>query len=138
MHGTSKSDQQFDQLAAERRSSTTEALYETCGNRHCRLSEEWTPMTMPGSSSLAIPAEFGSLYKYLRDRYADTVVLTFAQMEDLLGFALPDTARVEQAWWANAADRDSPSPQSLSWMRANRTATPRLSAQVVVFERTSG
>jgi hypothetical protein len=96
------------------------------------------PMTMPGSSSLAMPAEFRSLYKYLHGRYADTIVLTFAQMEDLLGFPLPDTARVEQAWWANAADPDARSPQSLSWMQANRTATPRLSAQVVVFERTSG
>ena len=83
-----------------------------------------------------MPAEFRSLYKYLHDRYADTVVLTFTEMEDLLGFALPDVARVEQAWWANA-DPDSPSPQSLSWMQADRTATPRLPAQVVVFERTS-
>jgi hypothetical protein len=95
-------------------------------------------MTLPGSSSFAMPAEFGSLYKYLRDRYADTVVLTFIQLEDLLGFALPDAARVEQSWWANAADPDSPSSQSLSWMQANRTATPRLSAQVVVFERVAG
>lgn len=95
-------------------------------------------MTISGSSSFAMPAEFGSLYKYLHGRYADTVVLTFVQMEDLLGFPLPDAARIEQAWWANAADPDSPSPQSLSWMKANRTATPRLSAQVVVFERTSG
>ncbi|PYR92062.1 MAG: hypothetical protein DMF84_14905 [Acidobacteria bacterium] len=93
-------------------------------------------MTMPASSLFAMPAEFRSLYKYLHDRYADTVVLTFTEMEDLLGFALPDVARVEQAWWANA-DPDSPSPQSLSWMQADRTATPRLPAQVVVFERTS-
>jgi hypothetical protein len=95
-------------------------------------------MTISGSSSFAMPAEFGSLYKYLHARYADTVVLTFVQMEDLLGFALPHAARIEQAWWANAVDPDAPSPQSLSWMKAGRTATPRLSAQVVVFERTSG
>jgi hypothetical protein len=93
-------------------------------------------MTMPGSSSSAVTAEYRSLYKYLHDRYADTVILTFAEMEDLLGFALPDVARAEPAWWANA-DPDSPSPQSLSWIQANRTATPRLPAQVVVFERTS-
>jgi hypothetical protein len=93
-------------------------------------------MTTSGSSSFAMPAEFQSLYKYLHARYADTVVLTFAQMEDLLGFALPDAARVEQAWWANA-DPESPSPQSLSWIQASRTATPRLPAQVVVFERIS-
>ena len=93
-------------------------------------------MTTPRSYSLAIPTEFRTLYEYLHDRYADTVVLTFAEIEDLLGFALPDAARVELAWWANA-DPGAPSPHSLSWMQANRTAIPRLPAQVVVFERTS-
>jgi hypothetical protein len=91
-------------------------------------------MTTPGSHPFAVTSEYRSLHKYLHDRYADSVVLTFAEIEDLLGFTLPDDARVEQAWWANA-DPDSPSPQSLSWIQASRTATPRLPAQVVVFER---
>jgi hypothetical protein len=73
----------------------------------------------------------------LPDRYADSVVLTFAEIEDLLGFTLPDAARLEQGWWANADPDRAPSPQSRSWTQANRTATPRLLAQVVVFERTS-
>jgi hypothetical protein len=93
-------------------------------------------VTTPSSSSFAMPTEYRSLYEYLHDRYADSVVLTFAEMEDLLGFALPDVARVEQAWWANA-DPDCPSPHSLCWIQASRTATPRLPAQVVVFERIS-
>ena len=33
------------------------------------------------------------LYEYLETRYANTVVLTFGQVEDLLGFSLPDLAR---------------------------------------------
>ena len=33
------------------------------------------------------------LYKYLSERYANRVVLTFSQIEDLLGFSLPDQAR---------------------------------------------
>ena len=40
------------------------------------------------------PATSGTyrlLYKYLQDRYADTVVLTFGQIESIVGFALPDT-----------------------------------------------
>jgi hypothetical protein len=86
---------------------------------------------------LAATSEYRSLYKYLHDRYADTVVLTFAEMEDLLGFALPDVARVEPAWWANADPDSTPSPQSLSWTQANRTAKPKLLARAVVFERTS-
>ena len=38
------------------------------------------------------------LYTYLRDRYANRVVLTFAEIEDLLGFALPDPARLQRGW----------------------------------------
>ena len=33
-----------------------------------------------------------SLYQYLENRYPNTVVLTFAQIEDLIGFTLPDSA----------------------------------------------
>jgi hypothetical protein len=81
--------------------------------------------------------EYRSLYKYLHDRYADSVVLTFAEIEDLLGFTLPSVARVELSWWGNG-DLHGPSPQSLAWTQANRSATPRLQAQVVVFERLPG
>ncbi len=41
-------------------------------------------------------------------RIANTVVLTFAQIEDLLGFTLPDSARVHQEWWANKDPNDTP------------------------------
>jgi len=43
-----------------------------------------------------MPAEYRSLHKYLDSRYADTVVLRFAEIEDLLGFALPHRARLRQ------------------------------------------
>jgi hypothetical protein len=85
----------------------------------------------------AMAGEYRTLHKYLHDRYADTVVMTFGEIEDLIGFSLPDAARVEPAWWASGAVDGAPSPQSLSWTQADRTATPRLPAQVVVFERTS-
>jgi hypothetical protein len=49
----------------------------------------------------AVTSEYRSLHKYLHDRYADCVVLTFAEIEDLLGFTLPDVARIDQAWWAS-------------------------------------
>ena len=45
------------------------------------------------------------LHKYLADRYADTVVLTFAEIEDLIGFALPARARLSAEWWS-APDPD--------------------------------
>jgi len=77
------------------------------------------------------------LYKYLHDRYADTVVLTFAQIESLLGFALPDQARLNQQWWTNTAATAAGTNYSDSWILASRIATPNLLAQTVAFERTS-
>ena len=76
------------------------------------------------------------LYKYLENRYADTVVLTFAEIEDLLGFALPDQARLHQEWWTHAEVNNGPS-YSDSWILASRTAVPNLMARTVVFERAS-
>src|SRR4051794_2442448 len=72
------------------------------------------------------------LYKYLQNRYADTVVLTFAQIESLLGFALPEQARLNQQWWANAPVTTN---YSDSWTLARRVATPNLLAQTVAFAR---
>ena len=40
-----------------------------------------------------IPREYRALYAYLEHRYASVVVLTFEQIEGLLGFALPTPAR---------------------------------------------
>jgi hypothetical protein len=75
------------------------------------------------------------LYQYLEKRFANTVVLTLTQIEDLLGFALPESAHVDQQWWANDADDGQRDAQSRSWTLASRTATPNLQAQTVAFER---
>jgi hypothetical protein len=88
----------------------------------------------PAPKPIDVPAEYQSLHKYLDGRYADTVVLRFAEIEDLLGFSLPSLARLREDWWANG-DGDLPSIQSRTWVRASRTAKANLTAQTVVFER---
>jgi hypothetical protein len=80
-----------------------------------------------------IPSEYESLHKYLANRYADMVVLTFSQLEDLLGFALPDSARTQQEWWTST-DSDKSSGAD-AWILAGRTAKPNLLARTVAFER---
>ncbi len=82
--------------------------------------------------------EYELLYRYLRDRYANRVVLTFAEIEDLLGFSLPVHARVQQTWWSAPAPRGHRSTQSDAWTLAGRTATVNLLAQSVVFDRDTG
>jgi hypothetical protein len=57
-----------------------------------------------------MPGKYRSLYEYLEHRYANTLVLTFAQIEDLLGFTLPDSARVDPEWWANNDPNDTSQP----------------------------
>jgi hypothetical protein len=85
----------------------------------------------------AMTGQYLLLYKYLANRYANTVVLTFAQIEDLLGFTLPDKARFHREWWTNP-ETDAAGPNySDSWILANRTAMPNLPARIVVFEHAS-
>ncbi len=82
-----------------------------------------------------VPAEYLSLYIYLERRYAACVVLTFEQMEALLGFALPASASTEREWWTGG--RALTNRYSEAWMGAGRTAVPNLSARTVTFERPS-
>lgn len=79
--------------------------------------------------------KYRALYKYLEHRYADVTVLTFSQIEDLLGFALPQRARTHQGWWATGAADVSVAPHTAAWVLAGRTATPNLVTKTVVFER---
>ena len=58
----------------------------------------------PGFSSRAEGGNYRLLHKYLRDRFADRVVLTFGEIEDLIGFSLPEAARLEPAWWDGPAE----------------------------------
>lgn len=92
-------------------------------------------MTASALSTFASGGPYGSLQKYLTARYADAVVLTFAQVEDLLGFPLPDLARSEPEWWGSAGPGVPPSAQWQSWTLAKRRATPNLRAETVLFER---
>jgi hypothetical protein len=88
--------------------------------------------------SFPVPPEYLSLHNYLDKRYAETVVLTFAQIEDLLGFALPESAKRQPEWWTNAEGDATPTAQARSWMQAGRFATPNLPAHTVRFERAAG
>jgi hypothetical protein len=84
---------------------------------------------------LAAALDYKKLCTFLQSRYADRLVLTFAQIEDLLGFPLPAPARLEREWWSSAAAGMAPSTQSVSWASASRSATVNLGARTVLFER---
>jgi len=87
----------------------------------------------PPPQSHGMSKAFLALHDYLKNRYADVVVLTFGQMEDLLGSPLPVAATRDLAWWnGNEAVNFE---HSNSWRLANRTAVANLIARTATFER---
>jgi hypothetical protein len=91
------------------------------------------PVTAPRMRAMA--GKYVLLYEYLEHRHADTVVLTFAEIEDLLGFPLPEQARGHREWWTDADVSTAAAPHSDAWVLASRTAVPNLVARTVVFDR---
>ena len=79
-----------------------------------------------------VPREYRALHTYLEHRYASVVVLTFDQIESLLGFALPTSARTDREWWTNMVQTQR---HSAAWTGAGRTAAPNLGAGTITFER---
>ena len=89
---------------------------------------------LPGKTP-EIPGRCVGLHSYLSNRYADMVVLTFSQLEDLLGFALPDSAHTRHEWWTSTDTDADQSSCADAWILAARTAKPNLQARTVTFER---
>ena len=83
----------------------------------------------------AMTGKYLLLYKYLENRYANSVVLTFAQIEDLVGFPLPDQARSQLEWWTDGGAAQAGPSYSDAWKLASRTASPNLLAKIVAFDR---
>jgi HNH endonuclease len=72
------------------------------------------PDSMPGSSLLVsaspdapVAGQYKSLADYLSHSVPDHVRLTFHEVEQILGFSLPDSARKYSAWWSNSRTKDS-------------------------------
>jgi hypothetical protein len=80
-----------------------------------------------------VPAAYMPLYAYLDRRYAVRVVLTFEQIEALLGFTPPSPAFADAEWWTRS--QGTTNHYSAAWTAARRTAAPQLSARIVAFER---
>ena len=88
----------------------------------------------PKRPARKVDGKYLLLNEYLENRYANTVVLTFGQIEDLVGSALPDVARTDMSWWtADPAAGESRHAQA--WTLAGMTAKPNLGARNVQFER---
>ncbi len=60
--------------------------------------------------------KYDSLGGYLNRSNALQITLSFKDVERILGFKLPETAKLERAWWGNR--RTGSARQSDAWMHA--------------------
>lgn len=62
--------------------------------------------------------------------------VSFADLETILGFPLPDSARLHRPWWANQKQGNGHS-HALAWQAAGwETSAVNLSGETLVFKRT--
>jgi hypothetical protein len=108
------------------------------------LFRRWRNAPDPGAAVAAarpepakrrMSGEYAALHAYLDGRYAETVVLTFVDIEALIGFPLPDAARVSGEWWTPGPGAAQATRYADAWRLAHRTARPNLQARTVAFER---
>lgn len=79
---------------------------------------------------------YAPLQSYLSNRPDASIVMTYQEIEALLGRKLPPTAYGDhkRQWWANTETHS----QALAWLRADRKARLDVSRERVTFVRGSG
>ena len=58
--------------------------------------------------------KYAPLYRHLQTLKGSEWRTTFDEIEKLLGFELPDSARIHRPWWANQGERGGHS-HALAW-----------------------
>ena len=78
--------------------------------------------------------KYEPLFQHLVALDAPTWRVTFVDIEHILGFRLPKSARTHRPWWANQVDNKR--SQARAWQAAGwRTRRVDLKAETLVFER---
>lgn len=78
-------------------------------------------------------SKYYPLFSHLQQAAGEPVTLTFAQIEQLLGTALPGSARSRVGWWSN---RSQGAVQAAAWMGAGyHVKEVDLTAETVHFAR---
>ena len=73
------------------------------------------------------------LSEYLSNSNQKFVTLSFSEIEKILQFELPDSARNHRPFWANTTSHSI----ALSWLSVDyKTVSVNMEKQIVVFEKT--
>ena len=90
------------------------------------------PQTGQREAGVRPRSKYDPLCHHLVNSPETVVSLSFAEIERILGFALPASARRHQAWWAN--EREGTHSHARSWLEASYgTQGVDLNAQTVRF-----
>lgn len=78
-------------------------------------------------------SKYQPLQDYLRSSKQAEVILTFGQIEDIMGDNLPNSARKKKAWWSN---RSKGALQALAWMEVEyRVENVDLEQETITFRQ---
>ncbi|MGI0488965.1 helix-turn-helix domain-containing protein [Pantanalinema rosaneae CENA516] len=90
-------------------------------------------------------SKYQPLLEYLRHNDRSQITLTFAEIETVIGIALPESARKQRGWWSN---RSKGALQASAWMSAgylvaqldlaNEQVTFRKPPQIYKVQRIDG
>lgn len=77
--------------------------------------------------------KYAPLYRHLAKQPGNAWPTTFGEIEKLLGFSLPDSARLYRPWWANQSERGGHS-HAMAWEMAGwKTSKVDMVDETVVF-----
>ncbi|MCY3830879.1 MAG: hypothetical protein OXF89_17280 [Rhodospirillaceae bacterium] len=86
----------------------------------------------------AARGKYAPLYRHLLSMAGPDWRASFAEVEAVLGFRLPDSARLHRPWWANSAKGNGHS-HALAWQAAGwKTGEIDLDAETLLFARDDG
>ena len=81
---------------------------------------------------------YSPLYWHLAGTKGTDWRVSFSEIEAILGFTLPDSARLHRRWWTNQP-RGGGHSHSLAWQAAGwKTSEVDLAAETLVFARDEG
>lgn len=79
-------------------------------------------------------SKYEPLERFLRDRQTEEVPMTFAEIERVIGRALPEKASAHRAWWSN---NPSNNVMTKAWLAAGyQTERVDMASRRLVFRRT--
>ena len=82
---------------------------------------------------MARRGKYAPLFDHLEQLRGTEWPATFGEIEKILGFSLPDSARIHRPWWANQGERGGHS-HALAWEMAGwKTTQVDMAGERVVF-----